>query len=155
MLTNRHTTVPRAIIASLLICLSSFSSLAADLVDKVNPFVDTHKSRWFFFNSASRPFGLVSLNPDTAVKGSWKSGYMYDSLTVKCFSHVHNWQMSGVAVMPVCGEFKANKGMDAYQSRFSHEGEIAKPGYHKLFLDDYGITAELTCTQRVGIHRYT
>lgn len=155
MLTKQHTTVPRTLVVALLFVLSSFAVLGGELVDKVNPFVDTHKSRWFFFNSASRPFGLVSLNPDTATKGSWKSGYMYDSLTVKCFSHVHNWQMSGVAVMPATGGFKANKGMDAYQSRFSHEGEIAKPGYHKLYLEDYGVTAELSCTQRVGFHRYT
>ena len=33
----------------------------------VNPFIDTHKSRWFFFSSASRPFGMVNLSPDTNV----------------------------------------------------------------------------------------
>ncbi len=72
-------------------------------IDYVNPFVDTHKSRWFFFASASRPFGMVSLSPDTWVKGSWNSGYLYDSLHVRCFSHVHAWQMSGIPVMPAVG----------------------------------------------------
>ena len=124
-------------------------------VDKVNPFIDSHRSRWFFFDSASLPFGMVSLSPDTGTAHSWGSGYLYDSLHVRCFSHIHNWQMSGVAVMPTTGEFKGHLGMDAYRSAFSHEGEIAKPGYHKIHLDDYGITAELTATTRVGMHRYT
>ena len=31
---------------------------------------------------------------------------------------------------------------------------MAEPGYHKLHLDRYGITAELTATDRVGLHRY-
>lgn len=48
---------------------ASAELFAGALVDKVNPFIDTHKSRWFFFNSASHPLGLVSLNPDTATSG--------------------------------------------------------------------------------------
>lgn len=134
----------------------SISTFAGkEYVDKVNPFVDSHRSRWFFFNSASRPFGMVSLSPDTGTEHSWGSGYLYDSLHVRCFSHIHNWQMSGVAVMPATGEFKGHLGMDAYKSAFTHDGEIAKPGYHKIHLDDYDITAELTSTSRVGYHRYT
>lgn len=35
------------------------------------------------------------------------------------------------------------------------EGEIAKPGYHKVKLTDYDITAELTSTMCVGFHCYT
>lgn len=141
----------------LLVLLAGVLSATAQTayVDKVNPFVDAHRSRWFFFDSASLPFGMVSLSPDTGTAHSWGSGYLYDSLHVRCFSHIHNWQMSGVAVMPTTGPFQGNKGMDAYQSSFSHEGEIAKPGYHRIHLDDYGITAELTATTRVGFHRYT
>lgn len=121
-------------------------------VDLVNPFVDSHRSRWFFFSSACRPFGMVSLSPDTDTEHSWGSGYLYDSKQIRCFSHVHNWQMSGVAVMPTVGEFKGHLGMNAYQSAFTHDGEIAKPGYHKVKLTDYDITAELTSTMRVGFH---
>lgn len=121
----------------------------------VNPFIDTHKSRWFFFSSASRPFGMVNLSPDTNVDGSWKSGYMFDSTYVRCFSHVHAWQLSGIPVMPTVGDFKGHLGMEAYKSSFSHKGEIAVPGYHKLYLEDYDVWAELTSTCRVGMHRYT
>lgn len=31
----------------------------------------------------------------------------------------------------------------------------AAPGYYEVMLDDYGIKAQLTATQRVGIHKYT
>ena len=130
-------------------------SKSKNYVDLVNPFVDSHRSRWFFFSSACRPFGMVSLSPDTDTEHSWGSGYLYGSEYIRCFSHIHNWQMSGVAVMPTVGEFKGHQGMDTYRSKFTHEGEIAKPGYHKVKLTDYDITAELTSTMRVGFHRYT
>ena len=124
-------------------------------VDYVNPFIDTHDSRWFYFSSASRPFGMVNLSPDTDTESTWHSGYLYDSEHIRCFSHIHGWQLAGIPVMPVTGEMKGHLGMDVYQSEFSHEGEVAKPGYHKVYLSDYDITAELTSTTRVGFHRYT
>jgi len=124
-------------------------------VDYVNPFIDSHKSRWIFFSSACRPFGMVNPSPDTNVESPWNSGYLYDSTHIKCFSHIHAWEMSGIPVMPVVGEMKGHLGMNVYKSAFTHEGEIAKAGYHKIFLKDYGIWAELTSTMRVGMHRYT
>lgn len=126
------------------------------LVDKVYPLLDTENSRWFYFSSASRPFGMVNLNPDTSIKGDWGGGYKYDSDTIKGFSHVHEWQMSGLSVMPVTisGENKTNIFKDFY-SKFSHETEKITPGYHSLLLDRYQITTELTSTKRVGFHRYS
>ncbi len=138
----------------LLIPACSQANKSQDPTSLVNPFIDTHNSRWFYFSSASRPFGMVNLSPDTHTKGSWSSGYLYDSLVVRCFSHVHAWQLSGIPVMPTTGIFKGHLGMDHYKSSFSHDSEIAKPGYHKVFLSDYGIKAELTSTTRVGFHRY-
>jgi predicted alpha-1,2-mannosidase len=124
-------------------------------VDMVNPWVDAANSRWFFFNSASRPFGMVNLSPDTGVNSDWGSGYRYHSDSIKCFSHVHDWQLSGVPVMPTTGDFKGHLGNQVYGSLFSHDKEIVKAGYHKIVLDAYNITAELTSTTRVGFHRYT
>ena len=42
-----------------------------------------------------------------------------------------------------------------YRSRFSHERERAAAGYYEVMLDDYGIRAQLTATERVGLHKYT
>ena len=123
--------------------------------DWVNPLVDTCKSRWFYFSSACRPFGMVSLSPDTTVGNDWMSGYLYGDSNIQCFSHAHCWQLYGVPVMPQTGEVFSVRGLAAAASPFSHDDEIVHPGYHKLFLKRYGITAELTSTTRVGFHRYT
>ena len=50
---------------------------------------------------------------------------------------------------------KGHLGSDKYGSKFSHEREAVKAGYHQVYLEDYDIDAELTATSRVGFHRYT
>ena len=123
--------------------------------DYVNPLIDTHKSRWFFFSSACRPFGLVNLSPDTKVGDDWMNGYIYGETNIQCFSHVHCWQLYGVPVMPQTGELFSVNGLAAAASSFSHQDEVVHTGYHRVFLQRYGIKAELTSTTRVGFHRYT
>tara|TARA_R110000796_G_scaffold41772_4_gene103464 strand:- start:41859 stop:44192 length:2334 start_codon:yes stop_codon:yes gene_type:complete len=126
-----------------------------DFVNKVYPLLDTENSRWFFFSSANRPFGMVNLSPDTKIKGAWGSGYHYKTDTIKGFSHIHAWQMSGLSIMPitVSKQNQTNIFTDFY-SKFSHSKEKVMPGYHYLELDRYNIKAELTSTKRVGFHRY-
>ena len=124
-------------------------------IDLVYPHLDTENSRWFFFSSASRPFGMVNLSPDTQIGGAWGSGYRYNTDTIKGFSHIHAWQLSGLSVMPIAltNDNRSSIFNDFY-SHFSHEAEIAKPGYHYLELDRYKIKAEITSTKRVGFHKY-
>ncbi len=128
-----------------------------DYVRLVNPWVESDRGRFFFFQSASNPFGLVKLRPDTSTHATWGTGYMHKENHVKGFSHLHCWQISGVQVMPTSGEEVPKlEGDTGWQSYVNHDaGEVAEPGYHRLHLDRYGITAELTCTDRVGLHRYT
>lgn len=124
-------------------------------VDLVYPQLDSENSRWIFFSSASRPFGMVNLFPDNRINGDWGSGYRYEIDTVKGFSHIHEWQLSGLSVMPVT--FHGNEKQPLFAnnySKFSHATEKVKPGYHALFLDRYSVKAELTATSRVGFHRY-
>ena len=52
-------------------CLLYTSETNWKYVELVNPFVDSHRSRLFFFSSACRPFGMVSLSPDTDTEHSW------------------------------------------------------------------------------------
>ena len=127
--------------------------LEINYVDKVYPWLDTENSRWFFFSSASRPFGMVNLSPDTEIDGAWGSGYRYKVDSVKGFSHVHAWQMSGLSVMPVVNRDSINPFTDFY-SKFSHESEKVTPGHHYLKLDRNNIEVELTSTKRVGFHKY-
>jgi predicted alpha-1,2-mannosidase len=124
-------------------------------VDLVFPQLDTENSRWIFFSSACRPFGMVNLSPDTNADADWGSGFRYERDSIKFFSHIHGWQLSGVPVLPVNGEFQGHLGSKIYGSKYSHSKETVKPGYHSVFLEKYGIRAELTSTTRVGFHRYT
>ena len=124
-------------------------------VDLVNPLVDSANSRWFFFSSATRPFGMVNLSPDMGTAGAWESGYRYNQKTINFFSHIHAWQLSGVPVLPTTGKIKAHLGPKEYGSSYSHDHETVEAGYHSVILDDYNIKAELTSTVRVGFHRYT
>ena len=127
-----------------------------NLTDKVYPLLDTENSRWFFFSSASRPFGMVNLSPDTEIDGAWGSGYRHEVDTIKSFSHIHAWQISGLSVMPVTvSNEKSDIIFADFYSKFSHDKEIIKPGYHKVELERYNIKAELTSTKRVGFHKYS
>jgi len=125
------------------------------LVDLVDPLVDAANSRWFFFNSATRPFGMVNLSPDMNINGAWNSGYRYNEDTIRAFSHIHAWQMSGIPVFPTTGTFRGHQGANTYGSSYSHDREEVKPGYHQIYLESYDIDVELTSTNRVGFHRYT
>lgn len=159
---KRFHTVQSIVILAILISLSSCRQKTSAVVakehisDKVYPILDTENSRWFFFSSASRPFGMVNLSPDTEIDGAWGSGYRYAVDTVKGFSHIHAWQISGLSVMPVTLD-KSNENTiyTDFYSKFSHEKESVHPGYHYLELERYGIITELTSTKRVGFHKYS
>ncbi|MCD6333544.1 MAG: GH92 family glycosyl hydrolase [Bacteroidales bacterium] len=125
-----------------------------DPVDLVYPFLDAANSRWIYFSSACRPFGMVNLSPDTEINGTWGSGYVYDAHEIKGFSHIHAWQLSGLSVMPITGGKAVTPIRRDYYSSFSHDSETAYPGYHSVVLDRYGIRVELTSTVRAGFHRY-
>jgi putative alpha-1,2-mannosidase len=51
--------------------------------------------------------------------------------------------------------FNRAPALKGYESRFDHATEEASPGYYAVTLEDYGVRAELTATERVGFHRYT
>lgn len=128
----------------------------SDYVSRVNPWVESDRSRFFFFQSASNPFGFVKLRPDSKTDTLWESGYRPKDQKVKGFSHVHEWQLSGIQVMPTTGSGVSKlEGDSGWESPVQQATEIAEPGYHKVHLDRYGVTAELTTTDRVGMHRYT
>jgi predicted alpha-1,2-mannosidase len=118
------------------------------------------------FPGATVPFGAVQLSPDTFNdQWDWCSGYHISDTSIMGFSHTH---LSGTGcgdlldflVMPGTGESKIVPGPrsnpDAgYRSRFDHEDEHAEPGFYSVLLKDYGIRAELTATERTGLHRYS
>ncbi len=118
------------------------------------------------FPGAATPFGLVQLSPDTRTGGDNGCGYSWNHRTIEGFSFTHmsgvgwNGDLGNFLVMPTVGEMHTNKGSDdhpesGYRSRFSHDTEVARVGYYKVRLDDYGIDAEMTAAPRAGILRFT
>jgi predicted alpha-1,2-mannosidase len=98
---------------------------------------------------------MVNLCPDNRINGDWGSGYHYEVDTIRGFSHLHEWQISGLLVMPVTVPSTGGKSLFTdFSSTFSHANETVKPGYHSVLLDRYSVNAELTATSRVGFHRY-
>lgn len=146
-------------------CTESKETSASDFCAFVNPFVGTD-GHGHTFPGASMPMGMVQLSPDTGLEG-WDrcSGYHYSDSTIIGFSHTHlsgtgRSDLMDVLVMPFTGDLKLKAGdsdnpEQGYRSRFSHDEELAWPGYYKVRLKDYDIVAELTSTPRCGVHRYT
>ncbi len=138
---------------------------AQDLLKYVDPNIGTAHSRWFFYTPAAVPGGMAKLAPSTnghyGNAQGWEAvGYDTRQNSIEGFVHFHEWQIGGVSFMPTIGPLKVKPGAldtpgSGYRSHFDRKNEFAKPGYYKVLLDDYGITAELTATKRVGFHRYT
>ncbi|MHC4496671.1 MAG: GH92 family glycosyl hydrolase, partial [Planctomycetota bacterium] len=99
-------------------------------------------------------------SPDNTEKSGLDAGYEYTVESIAGFGYVHSWGMGSFLTMPTTGGLKVVPGSEnepdkGYRSRFSHDKEIASPGYYGVTLEDYDIRAELTATTRVGFQRYT
>jgi predicted alpha-1,2-mannosidase len=146
----------RFAIASILV-LSLCSLHAAPLpVDEALPIVGT-AGHGHTYPGATVPFGFVQLSPDTRTAG-WDacSGYNYADTTISGFSHTHlsgtgGGDLGELLIMPITGSLDKTN----YASDFSHDNELATPGYYRVQLDTYDILAELTATAHCGMHRYT
>ncbi len=124
-------------------------------VDWVHPLIGSERCRNFFMTAAARPFGMVKLAPDTEITGYYHTGYQNAQTNIFGFSHIHEFQMGGLAVMPVSGTVNPMPGPERWKSPFCPEAQTVAPGYQRVHLDRYGIDVELTATRRVGFHRYT
>jgi len=119
----------------------------------------TAHSRWMIAPGPWMPFSMVKLSPDNQ-NGGWQAGYDPIFETIGGFSHIHEWTMAGLCLMPTNGELKTQVGDEkkpdtGYRSRLNKETEEAPIGYYKAELTDYKITAELTATTRCSFQRYT
>ncbi|WCE05383.1 GH92 family glycosyl hydrolase [Pseudoxanthomonas sp. JBR18] len=135
-----------------------------DLTRHVDVFIGTG-GHGHVFPGATLPFGMVQLSPDT-YNAVWDScgGYHTDNHSIMGFSHTH---LSGTGigdmldflVMPSTGPVQLKPGElddpdSGYRQRYDHDDEAASPGYYRVRLQDDNIHAELTATQRAGLHRY-
>lgn len=136
-----------------------------ELIQYVDPMIGTD-GHAHTFPGATLPFGMVQVSPSNDFKAwDWCSGYHYSDSILKGFAHTH---ISGaglaglgdILLMPTAGKAKIKAGSEedpdiGFRSRFSHDTEVASAAYYSVVLDDYDVKVELTCTPRVGFHRYT
>ena len=150
---------------------------AEDYTRYVNPFVGTSKMG-HTFPGATAPFGMVQLSPQTNFipmfheDGSYNgqtyeycAGYQYRDTSIIGFAHTNfsgtgHSDLGDFLLMPTTGDLilqplKTEDGKKGFYSSFDHAKESAAPGYYKVRLQDYDITAELTASERVGVHQYS
>jgi len=103
------------------------------------------------YPGSTLPFAMVQATPVT-MYGSG-SGYQYEDPYIYAFFHSSKgqWGLGHVPILPFTGTITA----DDYRSSYSHDNESAKAGYYQVFLERYGINAEMTTTLRCAYHKYT
>jgi predicted alpha-1,2-mannosidase len=136
-----------------------------DVTCYVDPFIGT-AAHGHVFPGATTPFGMVQISPDNGTSGwDWCSGYNYSDSVIAGFSHTH---LSGTGIGDLCdilflpsmNEFSlalpdsTTSLAKMNRSWFSHEAELARPGYYAVALAN-GVDVELTATPRCGVQRYT
>jgi predicted alpha-1,2-mannosidase len=161
-LRRNFSSIRPAFAASLALGFLVGAAAMANPVDESLPMIGTD-GHGHAYPGATVPFGMVQLSPDTRAQG-WDgcSGYHFSDSVIQGFSHTH---LSGtgaaclgdVLLMPMVGDVRLNAGSpgDGYASKFSHEHEIATPGYYRVLLETPVVTAELTASTRCGFHKYT
>ena len=127
--------------------------------DYVDTKLGTGHSRWMIAPGPWMPFGMVKISPDNQNSG-WQAGYQPTFDNIGTFSHIHEWTMAGLGMLPTNGPLVTKVGDQSdpdsgYRSRIDRATEEAPLGYYSVLLKDYGIRAELTATERCSFQRYT
>lgn len=130
---------------------------AGEITKYVNPFIGTGAIDGGLsgnnYPGATSPFGMIQLSPDTSEAPNWgdASGYDYNRNTIFGFNHT---RLSGTGASDLIDITLMPTSSGRTSSAFTHDEEKARPGYYQVMLKDENINAELTTTQRNGIHRY-
>ena len=130
----------------------------ASLADYVDTSIGTAHSRWMIAPGPWMPFSMVKLSPDNQNMG-WQAGYQPTFETLGCFSHIHEWTMGGLGVMPTNGKLFTKVGDqfrpdEGYRSRIDKSSEQAPLGYYRVFLTDTQIDAAVTATERASFMKF-
>ena len=149
------------LLGGLLLLGTVFSCTQAeqDYASYVNPFIGTG-GHGHTYPGAVVPNGMIQPSPDTRIY-EWDacSGYYYEDTTINGFSHTH---VSGtgcadygdVLLMPTVGKQEyhpmgAKSQQMAYCSAFSHDNEVAQPGYYSVLLERYNVKRRNSLRQSV------
>ncbi len=131
----------------------------------VDPLIGTGGIPWMcgmLSSAASVPFGCVRVGPDTcAIGGIAKiktntSGYYYEHRHMLGFSL---GRLSGTGARDY-GMFRVTPAIGGTAGKpaalaYSHNNEIAAPGYYAVYLPGAACLCEMTATDRTGVMRFT
>lgn len=111
------------------------------------------------FPGASCPFALVQASPDTGLC-DWDhcSGYVWEDPFVYGFTQTHLSgtgcpDLADVRLLPFTDDF-ADPDPCTWKLAKDVRTEQGRPGLYAVAFTNAGVTAELTATPRVGVHRY-
>ena len=139
----------------LLGAVCSCTQTAPDYASYVNPFIGTG-GHGHTYPGAVVPNGMIQPARHAYLRVGCLLRILLCRYYYQRISHTH---VSGtgcadygdVLLMPTVGRqdyhsMGSKSQQMAYASAFSHENETAEPGYYSVFLDRYGVKAELTST---------
>jgi predicted alpha-1,2-mannosidase len=145
-------TLLAALLLAPLAGLPAVPSPASLKTDRVNMFLGSDSSA-MTVPAAIRPFGMISPGPFN--RPDVPCGYQMRTRELIGFNHTH-LQGTGcgsygvLVLLPTTGNKKLGVTVNVPATQQS-----AQPGYYKAVIGEMNITAEMTCTKRVAIHRYT
>ena len=151
--------------AAMLVVCAADNAVETDYAARVNPKIGSG-GHGHVFVGANVPFGMTQVGPTSITQEwDWCSGYHDSENSVIGFSHTH---LSGtgcgdlfdVTLMPVVGDVEYGRGRlgdytTGFWSEADRDQEVVEPGYYSVPLTRYDIVAEMTATERGGLHRYT
>lgn len=139
--------------------LSCTKTVNTQHINYVNPMIGT-AGEGRVCPAVSVPFGMIQMGADTRMNGS---GYYYDDKAIIGFSHIHKSgggcnDFLDLRFMPL-GDSPGEVATDSFpeqiiQWHFSHDDEIAKPGYYSVKLKESGVKVELTATFHCEMQKY-
>ena len=109
------------------------------------------------YPAVALPWGMNFWTPQTGKMGDgW--AYTYGAHRIRGFKQTHQpspWinDYGQFALMPVRGNDKLDE--ESRASWYSHQAEVAKPYYYKVYLADHDIRAEIAPTERAAMMRFT
>lgn len=122
----------------------------------VDPFIGTANDG-NNYPGAVVPWGLANVSPHNIdfKSGKAPTSYRFGNDYIYNFGHM---QLAGVGC-PATGSLpmKVTTGelsLDTVNTRSRYSHEVAEPGYYKVYLDTFKVTAEMTATQRTGFTKF-
>lgn len=143
------------------ILVVSVADADAPLVTLANPLQGTDSSPQFshgnMYPEIALPFPMNAWAPFTEPQDN-SFFYQYRDHKIYGIRQTHEpsvWirDHATFSLMPVSGKLVVNE--DERASDFRHEAETAEPGYYRVHLDTWGVTAEVTPTERAARLRFT